>query len=147
MKTLQKLLFILILLLASRLAIMAQPLSSASVAVTFQVDMAVQILEKKFTPGADQLSVRGDFNDFTEGVNLLTDADGDSIYTAAVNLPDALAGSTISFEYFYLHGVRGVGESIADRQFAVPVTGGIVPLSFFDLDSVVTGRYRTFIIF
>ncbi len=138
MKNLQLFLFILVLLLTPGTAIVAQSSSSAAVTVTFQVDMAVQILEKKFSPGVDQLSVRGSFNDFTEGVNLLTDADGDSIYTAAVNLPDALAGSTISFEYFYLHGERGVGESIADRQFAVPVTGGIVPLSFFDLDSVVT---------
>lgn len=138
MKNLQKLFLVFVLLLLAIRVIVAQSSPSAAVTVTFQVDMAVQILEKKFSPGIDQLSVRGSFNDFAEGVNLLTDADGDSIYTAAVNLPDALAGSTISFEYFYLHGARGVGESIVDRQFAVPVTGGIVPLSFFDVDSVVT---------
>ncbi len=115
-----------------------QASTNAALPLTFRVDMSVQILENKFVPGKDRLSVRGSFNDFAEGVHLLADADGDSIYATEVNLADGLAGSQILFEYFYQHGDRGVGESIADRALVVPAGGGQVPLSYFDQDSVVT---------
>lgn len=115
-----------------------QTSTNAAIPVAFRVDMSVQILENKFVPGTDRLSVRGSFNDFAEGVHLLTDADGDSIYATEVNLADGLAGSQIMFEYFYQHGDRGVGESIADRALVVPAGGGQVPLSYFDQDSVMT---------
>lgn len=115
-----------------------QAATNSAIPFTFRVDMSVQILENKFVPGIDRLSVRGSFNDFAEGMHLLTDADGDSIYAAEVNLAEGLAGSQILFEYFYQHGDRGVGESIADRALVVPAGGGQVPLSYFDQDSIVT---------
>ena len=49
--------------------------------VEFQVDMGVQAYKGLFNPAADTVKIAGNFNDWNNGSDVLTDIDGDTIYT------------------------------------------------------------------
>ncbi len=49
--------------------------------VEFQVDMGVQVYKGLFNPATDIVKIAGDFNDWNNGSDVLTDFDGDTIYT------------------------------------------------------------------
>jgi hypothetical protein len=56
--------------------------------VTFQVDMAAAITNCALVPGEGQVSVVGSFNDWTTGVDFLTDDNSDGIYVGTVSIDD-----------------------------------------------------------
>jgi hypothetical protein len=103
--------------------------------VTFQVDMAVQIFEKKFNPATDTVNARGTFNNWVAGVTKLLDADGDSIYSTIVDFPDSLVGKEIEYKYYYKSGTTEVWEGDPNRKYKIPAGSSSVPLDFFDRDS------------
>ncbi len=107
---------------------------TTKIPVAFQVNLTVQICENKFAPATDQLSVRGSFNGFVDGVDVLTDPDGNGIYTTSVELDASMAGATIDYKYSFLHAGQTVVENLPNRQFIIPGGGGTVPLVFFDND-------------
>ena len=104
--------------------------------VTFQVNMAVKILEAQFDPIRDRVFVRGDFTGWTGG-EFLTDANGDSIYSATVSLTSHYIGRAVEFKYGYSHNGIEILEDDPKRRFTVPQYGGVVPLDYFNRDSRV----------
>jgi len=108
---------------------------SNKIPVTFQVNLAVQICENTFAPATDQLNLRGSFNGFVDGVDVLTDPDGDGIYTTVVEFEASTAGATIDYKYSFLHAGQTVVENLPNRQFTIPAGGGVVPLVFFNNDN------------
>jgi len=92
--------------------------------VTFKVNMMYQMIAGQFTKGTDSVVVRGDFNGWGGKTHLLTDADGDSVYTGAFNIP-----STKKLIYKFVK-IRAGGEgweSSSDR-IADNLTGPITTL-------------------
>ena len=82
------------------------PVSVDTVTVTFQVDMANEVV-------GDTVSVAGDFqsevgdNDWTPGQTVLTDPDMDGVYTLTVDLPEGTYG------FKYINGTAwGQDESV-----------------------------------
>ncbi len=110
--------------------------------VTFSVDMAIQILEEKFSPDSDTLSVIGDFNAWLFGATLLADADGDSVYKAVVEFPDSVVNTETRFLFAYRNGGSEVREGEPKRRFVIPPGGGAVPVDFFDRDEEFNSPYE-----
>jgi hypothetical protein len=102
--------------------------------VTFRVNMKIKMLEQTFLPGSgDIVRVAGSFNDWGNSTDTLTDADHDSIFTKTITLNE-----NQEIQYKFLKTARsGDWESMADnRKYTVPVGGGLVPVAFFDNDTV-----------
>ena len=49
--------------------------------VHFNVDMGVQAYKGLFNPSTDSVKIAGNFNGWNNGADILTDLDGDTIYT------------------------------------------------------------------
>jgi hypothetical protein len=74
--------------------------------LNFQVDMRHTIRADLFQPDADDtLSVRGPFNNWFGQTDLLTDADGDSIYTGSANYFGTF-GEILEYKYAYFNETR-----------------------------------------
>jgi hypothetical protein len=87
--------------------------------VTFSVDMNVQAFKQNFDPAVHGVEVRGSFNGFGGGQNVLTDVDGDGIYSGTFPVEGA-EGSEIAYK-FYATGDGGLGyEAGADRVATLP---------------------------
>lgn len=105
--------------------------------VTFNVNMRVKIAKGLFNPAEDSLVVRGTFNNWSGNADLLTDADGDTIYTITKNyLP---AGDTTEFKFVILKDNQDIWESIPNRQLVFP-EGNVTYDFYFDNDSVITAQ-------
>ncbi|MEK9137050.1 MAG: hypothetical protein AAB393_08005, partial [Bacteroidota bacterium] len=107
------------------------------VPVTFRVNMRVKILEGTFqTNSGDIVRVLGTFNNWGTTPDTLVHepAPFDSIYRRTTALPES---TTIQFKYWKT--IRGgIGfESGSNRVYTVPRGGGIVPLVYFDNDSII----------
>jgi transcription antitermination factor NusG len=104
------------------------------VAVTFQVNMRVKMLEGVFLPGSgDIVRLAGDLNNWGSSTDTMRDANGDSIYTTT----DSVLENQL-INYKFLKTLRGGldWESGNNRQYTVPAGGGAVPVAYFDYDSV-----------
>jgi len=117
---------------------------SQSINVTFQVDMSIQMYEGNFPPGANVV-VRGNFqNDFGDtggnwqgNLYQLSDPDSDDIYTATFNAPSSLAGNTYIFKFVIVNPPAGDNwESSPDRQFTLNPPSVIIPVSYFNNDTI-----------
>ena len=93
--------------------------------VTFQLDARPLIEACQFGPGSANpaafLSVRGSFNSYNEQDNLLTDEDGDGIYTATAEIPE---GQEINYKFYHSilgweDGVEGSTHPDKNRQYTV----------------------------
>ncbi len=110
--------------------------------VTFSVDMSIQILEEKFTPGSDTLCLVGDFNQWRFAATLMADADGDSVYKAVVEFPDSIVNTDVRFLFAYRNGGEEIREQEPKRRFTVPPGGGAAPVDFFDRDAEFNSPYE-----
>ena len=63
--------------------------------VEFQVDMGVQAQIGNFTVG-DAVKIAGNFNDWNNGIDVMTDPDGDTVYTITKTLN---VGDTLYFKF------------------------------------------------
>lgn len=89
--------------------------------VTFKVNMSVEIAKGKFDPAANQVSVRGSFNGWSE--TPMSDADGDKIYEVTTQVP---AGK-LEYKFFHngANAANGGWESI-DNRVVQNVTSDLV---------------------
>src|SRR5215831_17191098 len=114
-----------------------------AVTTTFQVNMSIKMREGTFLPGSnDSVWVRGNFNNW--GTTLLTDGNGDSIYTATV-IVDSLynsptrainIGDTIQYKYFKTSRGGIDWEGGNNRELVATGSSVSTPVDFFDHDTV-----------
>ncbi|GEM_PF-1274930 len=111
---------------------------------TFQVNMHIKMLEGTFLPASnDSVWARGNFNNW--GTTLLTDPDGDSIYTGTV-LVESLyysptthapnIGDTILYKYFKTSRGGLSWESDPNRELIISSDPVSTPVDVFDRDTV-----------
>ena len=96
----------------------------ATNAVTFQVDMSAQLLGGAFDPAQDVVDVRGNFNNWTGGVNICTNdpaASNTNIYSTVVVVTDGV-GAVQQFKYTY--GGPNVPGGLNWENPAPPTVGG-----------------------
>jgi len=114
-----------------------------SVKVTFQVDLRIKAAEGIFVPGTDGVSIRGSFMDEagmdgdwfpSQGAFWLSDADGDTIYSATIPIDSNSAGTL--FEYKYQIN-DAIWEGDPNRKFTLSSTDMVLPVDLFDRDSVI----------
>lgn len=127
MKSVTKGLLMLVVLLGVSTSARAQQ-------VTFQVDMSSAITNCAIKPGTDSVFVRGSFNDWGATKTLLTDTDGDKIYTGSIT---ASAGTTLNYKFYaQLNGVRlndANYEDGSDRSYAVTADANqAIPVATFN---------------
>lgn len=104
------------------------PLPAATtVEVEFQVDMGVQAFKGKFNPATDAVKLAGNFNGWNNGADVMTDLDGDTVYTITKSFN---AGENLVFKF--IKGADG-WEQDPNREYTVPATNSIF-LDFFDRD-------------
>lgn len=102
--------------------------------VTFKVDMSVKAAEGLFNPANDTVEARGSFNNWSGGFTL-TDPDGDKIYTGTV---DVVPGA-MEYKFVYLTGGADAHwENIGNRATTVSAGGAVLPVVYFEDDSVVS---------
>lgn len=104
--------------------------------VTFQVNMKIKMQEGTFQPGSgDVVGVPGGFNGWNTTANLLSDIDGDSIYTVTV---DTIAVGPIAYKFWKTlrGGIDWEGGN--DRQYTVVAGPQTLPVVYFDYDSIYT---------
>jgi len=105
--------------------------------VTFNVDMRVKSAKGLFSPADDSLVVRGSFNGWSGNADLLTDPDGDTIYTITKNY--FVAGDTAEYKFVILKDAQDIWESIANRTIVFQ-QGDNTYNFYFDNDSVITAQ-------
>lgn len=98
--------------------------------VTFQVDMGVQASKGRFTVG-DAVNIAGNFNGWNTTADVLTDVDGDTVYTITKTLN---VGDTLAFKYLK----AGTYESIPNRSYIVPASNSTFFAYFDDDDQYAT---------
>lgn len=116
----------------------------ADIPVTFQVDMSVKTLEGGFTPGSDNVTIRGDFmNEMglsgdwfpDEGPFVLADEDADTVYSLTLDFPD----STDGVKFYYKFQINdATWENDPNHEFVVTSPSTIISVEYFDRDSVIT---------
>jgi hypothetical protein len=125
-------------------AMMLVALLSAGVAcagtVTWQCNMNVQIALNAFTPGVDQVVVRGYFNDWSGTNPTLTDPDNDGIYTGSFNhgaFPVPFYG-----EYKYVIRYGGTNDSwefVSNRPYTYLGDDLLLPVEYYNNVTAVPG--------
>ncbi len=108
-----------ILIISSLVLFLSSFMLNAQTNVTFQVDMGIQIANGNFVPNTDTLLIPGAFNDWlnsgTVASKMLTDANGDSVYTITL----AIAAGSYEYKYNIGTGWNGKDESSGNRTVIV----------------------------
>jgi hypothetical protein len=99
----------------------------STVNIEFRVDMGVQAFKGKFTT-SDAVKIAGNFNGWNNGADVMTDVDGDTIYTITKALTP---GDTLFFKF--IKGADG-WESVDNRQYIVPASNSVFS-AYFDNDN------------
>ncbi len=109
-----------------------------NVMVTFRVNMSVKMKEGKFDPSVDVLRAVGEIqvdNPWSPELGTeLTDMNGDSVYTCVYSIPNGT-----SYKYKFNIGNAWDGkEEQSERTLTLGVSGVVLPIVWYDNDSVVT---------
>lgn len=116
----------------------------AEIPVTWQVDMSVKVAEESFTIGTDNVTLRGSFmNELgcsgdwfpDEGAYVLSNEDGDSVYTLTLNFPDSLVNTAFEYKYQINDANWETGNNHA---FTLISPSTVIPVEYFDRDSIIT---------
>ncbi len=114
----------------------------AEIPLTFQVNMGVRAQEGLFDAAEDSVTINGTFvsetglgDDWSWSIPALSDDDLDSIYTITLAMADTAVGQSFMYKYTLN---RATWESGADRTFTLESPETILPVAWFDRDSVVT---------
>lgn len=99
-----------------------------TVDVTFAVDMGVQAFKGLFNPATDLVKLAGNFNGWNNGADVMTDTDGDTVYTITKQFNP---GENLEFKF--IKGVDG-WENIPNRTYTVPSSNSTYS-AWFDNDS------------
>lgn len=125
-------------ILLTFLAIFLFPIlvSAQSPTVEFKCNMSVQIKRGTFDPATDSVWVRGNFNDWAGKDFLLTDQDGDSVYSGTYS--NFAVGQALVFKY-----VRSLDTWEATGNRSLTVTAGINVSECFweDINVYVPKKY------
>ena len=97
--------------------------------VEFQVDMGVQAYKGLFNPLTDAVKIAGNFNGWNNGSDILTDLDGDTIYTITKTFTQE---DTLIFKF--IKGADG-WELDSNREYIV-ASGFTEYADHFNRDSV-----------
>lgn len=92
--------------------------------VLFRVDMSIQIKRGNFHPASDQVKIAGSFNEWNNGISILTDENKDSLYEISLRFS---AGDTILFKF--IEGTNG-WEHIYNREYIVPDQNSVYSAHF-----------------
>ncbi len=104
-----------------------------NVNVTFQVDMSVQAAMGNFDPATHTVSIPGSFNGWDTGADMLSDPDGDLVYSVTLSLEPNM---TYEYKYFAM----GQWESVDNRSVTTGESDMILdPVYFNDVDEIITG--------
>jgi hypothetical protein len=104
----------------------------ATQTITFQVNMSVQEALGIFTPGTDNVLVRGSFNGWG-GTNPTLSAIGNGLYSGTYDMDDAMIGETVEFKFVKARTDGDVWETVPNRTFVVGDTGAqTIDGGFFD---------------
>jgi|GEM_PF-1742212 len=98
--------------------------------VTFNCNMSVQIKKGTFSVG-DEVYVEGSFNGWAnDKSNILTDPDGDSVYTKTIS--GVNSGDVVNFKFRNNHGAKDNWETIADNRTLTAVAGANTYSAYWD---------------
>lgn len=110
------------------------------VEVTFEVDMALLIQGGLFLPASGWLEVRGVFNNWSSGLELVPIAEGSTIYTGTTTIKSLAPGSTVEYKYVY-NGSQW--EDGGNRTFELAQGGSqVIPIRHFNdsaSEAILTG--------
>ncbi|MBU0474972.1 MAG: T9SS type A sorting domain-containing protein [Bacteroidetes bacterium] len=105
--------------------------AAPTVAITFEVDMSVQVDKANFDPATGTMSLAGTMNGWDVNATPMSDGDGDKIYSVTLDLNP---GDAHNFKFV----MNGSGwESIPDRAYTVPNSADTF-LAYFDNDEGTT---------
>jgi hypothetical protein len=107
---------------------------AAKVPVKFQVNMRAAILSGIFIRDTDYVRISGSFNGWSTTLDTMKRNSGDSIYTHFDTLDE---NSTINYKFLKTLRINSDYESIANRAYTVPHGGGVIPVAYFNNDSLV----------
>ena len=96
--------------------------------VEFQVDMGVQAYQGLFNPATDAVKIAGNFNGWNNGSDVLTDPDGDTIYTIT-----KIFSNDEELLFRFIKGSDG-WEYDFNRQYKVPGSNSVYS-AYFNNDS------------
>ena len=106
--------------------------ADTTVDVTFAVDMGVQAFKGKFNPATDTLKISGNFNGWNQYADVMTDLDGDTIYTVTKSLT---SGFDLFFKFVNTGKAQNTGyEDDPNRLYTVPFWNSVYD-DYFDRDS------------
>jgi hypothetical protein len=108
--------------------------------VEFQVDMGVQAQKAGFNPSTDAVKLAGNFNNWSNGDDVMTDPDGDTVYTITKTLN---VGDTLFFKF--IRGVDG-WENDPNREYIVPA-GNSTYFAYFNNDSTYQYQIQSTLLF
>lgn len=114
--------------------------AQTTIPVTFRVDMGVQVFRGAFNPATQQVVIRGNFQsdagdpggNWQGNMFVLSDPDGDTIYTRVVNFPAATVNN--NYEFKFVIAPDG-WESTPNRTFRVVSPSVMLPIYWFNNDS------------
>jgi len=85
--------------------------------VTFSIDMSVQIAAGKFNPDTMTMEVRGQFNNWADGLSLIREGSS-GIYSGTFSVPGAV-GETTSYAFLSIDGPYLITEALNTRYFTL----------------------------
>ncbi len=98
----------------------------ATVDVTFQVHMGIQMQLGNFNPATDSVVVQGDFQTMVgDTANwygtmfLLTDTNNDSVYTITITFPDSSVTHSIQYKFGIEHNGSSTLEQGSNRTYTI----------------------------
>lgn len=109
----------------------------SGIPVTFQVEMAAQIVLGAFDPMAGVVEVRGAFHNNWGAGLVLTNSATNTIYSRTVNISAFGPGSTVPYKFALNDGATW--ETGADRTFVLAGPSQTLPAVYFDGVSNVIG--------
>lgn len=102
--------------------------------ITFNVDMRL-VAKQGFDPVSDTVKIAGSFTDWGTNPVMMTDVDGDSVYTVTQSLN---SGQNIAYKYIYISGTTMNWESVSDRKYWVSDMADTISQYWNDVDPNVT---------
>ncbi|NQV30215.1 MAG: T9SS type A sorting domain-containing protein [Candidatus Marinimicrobia bacterium] len=107
------------------------------VTVTFDVNMAIQVLMETFDMTSDFLDVAGNFSGWGDVPMVLEDPESDSVYT--ITLTDVYPGETLEYK-FRINGNWDTSEFPGggpNRVYVVPDSNSVLEYYYDDVDTYV----------
>lgn len=121
-----------------------------TVQITFQVDLSEAVTKNVFAPGTDTAEIRGSFNGYTAGANVLTRVGTSNVYATTIGLAK---GDTVAYKFWGSPTPVGWENDVTDetpnfsnnRDYIVPTANATLDAVAFNKEFVAVGgtaKYR-----